>query len=541
MNRILRIFISIIVITNTIIACTSILVSKGASTDGSVMITYACDGEFHPHLSKEPAADWAVEDSLELRSWGGKVRGKIPRIPHTYAKVGLINEHQLAIGETTFSGREELENPDGLLHYWELMNIALRRAKTAKEAIKVITDLVAEYGYRSTGESFSIADKKEVWLLEMIGPGKGGEGAIWVAMRVPDGSICAHANKAVIGEFPLNDPKNCLYSENVIDFAIEKGYYNPESDGVFKFNDVYCPPTPSNRRYASARVWSVFRRAAPSLNLSPDYHRSVKGAEDYPLFIKPDEKLSTQDVFALMRDHYEGTDFDMTKGIDAGPYGNPNRWRPMEWEVDGQKNVWERPISTQQTGFSIITQSRSHLPDPIGGVMWYSMDETYTNCYAPFYCCINELPESFTIGNIREFDWNSAWWAFNFVSNFATIKYQHMYQDIKAVQQELESDFFTLQPVIEKTAKTLYNSDKDLMVKFLTDYSVMHAENVVEKWRDLGKYMIMKYNDGYVKNDEGRIVDQGYPCEWLKKVIKNRPDQFKLPESNDNPESKLID
>ncbi len=526
---------------NLVFGCTSILVSKGASSNGSVMITYACDGEFLSHLRKEVAADYSPGDSLELKDWNGKIRGKIHRITHTYAKVGLINEHQLAIGETTFSGREELENPDGLLDYWELMSIALRRAKTAKEAIKVITDLVEIYGYGSTGESISIADKKEAWLLEIIGMGKGRKGAVWVAMKIPDGSICCHANKAVIGEFPLDDKKNCIYSENVISFAIEKGYYNPEKDGVFKFNDVYCPPTPKNRRYASARVWSVFRRVAPSLKLSSDYHRSVEGAKDYPLFIKPDKKLSTQDVIGLMRDHYEGTDFDMQKGIDAGPYGSPNRWRPMEWENDGKEYVWERPISTQQTGFSIVTQSRSHLPNEIGGIMWYAVDDTYTNCYVPFYCGINELPKSYTFGDIRKFSWDSAWWTFNFVSNYANLKYKYMYQDIKSVQSKLEDDFFKLQPIIEKTAKSLYKSDKELMVKYLTDYSVMHAENVVDKWHDLGEYLIMKYNDGYIKNEKGRIVNQGYPSEWLKKVIKNRPEQFLLPENDDTPESKLID
>ncbi|MBN2279562.1 MAG: C69 family dipeptidase [Candidatus Marinimicrobia bacterium] len=541
MLKILKSFGLLSAFINVTFACTSILVSKGASADGSVMITYACDGEFHPQLSREAAADWGPTDSLELRAWGGKVRGKIPRVPHTYAKVGLINEHQLAIGETTFSGREELENPDGLLHYWELMNIALRRAKTAREAIKVITDLVEEYGYRSTGESFSIADKNEVWILEMIGPGQGGIGALWVAMKVPEGTICAHANKAVIGEFPLKDPKNCLYSKNVIEFAIKKGYYDPKTDGPFRFNDVYCPPTPSNRRYASARVWSIFRRAAPSLDLSSDYHRSVEGAKDYPLFVRPDKKLTLQDVIALMRDHYEETEFDMRQGIDAGPYGNPNRWRPIEWEVDGEKYAWERPVSTQQTGFSMVTQSRSWLPDPIGGVLWYGLDETYTSCYAPFYCCINELPESYTTGNIHEFSWESAWWAFNFVSNFATIKYNYMVEDIKAVQQKLESDFMALQPVVDHTAEALYKSEPQLMVQYLTDYSVMHAENVVKKWGDLGRYLIVKYNDGYVKDESGHIHEQGYSRDWLHKVLQSCPRQYKLLKGNENPESKLID
>ncbi len=531
----------VLLTVNVLLPCTSILVTKGASANKSVMITYACDGEFLPYLRNEPAADYAPGDSLVLTTWGGKVRGKIHRPAHTYAKVGLINEHQLAIGETTFSGREELQNPDGLLHYWELMNIALRRAKTAREAIGVITDLVDIYGYASTGESFSIADKEEAWILEMIGPGKGGDGAIWVARKIPDGYVSCHANKAVIGEFPLNDSENCLYSDNVIDFAIEKGYYDPDTDGPFKFNDVYCPPTPKNRRYASARVWSVFNRAAPSLNLSSDYHRSVKGADDYPLFVKPNKKLDTRDVIALMRDHYEGTDIDMRKGVDAGPYGTPNRWRPINWKVDDEEYAWERPISTQQTAYSIITQSRSHLPDEIGGVLWYGLDDTYTNCYFPLYCAIDAIPDSYAKGDIRNFSWESAWWAFNFVSNFANIKYNHMVTDIQKVQKELESHLFSLQPAVEQTAMTLYKSDKKLMKDYLTDYSVMRGEMVAEKWRDLGKYLVMKYNDGYIKNKKGRIVEQGYSNEWLEKVIEARPEQFKLPENKNTPESKLVD
>ncbi|UCC28810.1 MAG: C69 family dipeptidase, partial [Phycisphaerales bacterium] len=251
----------------TLEACTNILVTKGATEDGAVILTYTCDGEFHPHLRYTPAADHEPEGWLEIKDWSGNVRGKIKQVPHTYAVVGLMNEHQLAIGETTFSGREELRNPDGLLHYWDLMRLALQRAKTAREALTVMTDLVAEYGYRSTGESISIADTNEAWILEMIGPGAGGSGAVWVAVRVPDGYISCHANKARIGEFPLDDPKECLYSNNVVSFAVEKGYYDPKSGEPFRFCEAYCPATPKNCRYADTRVWSVFRRAAPSLGL----------------------------------------------------------------------------------------------------------------------------------------------------------------------------------------------------------------------------------------------------------------------------------
>jgi dipeptidase len=513
--------------------CTNLLVTKGASEDGSVMITYTCDTEFHPILEYTPSADHPPNDSLEITDWSGRVRGKIKQVPHTYAVVGLMNEHQLTISETTFDGREELRNPDGLLHYWDLMQLALERAKTAREAIKVMTDLVAEYGYRSTGESFSIADTKEAWIMEMIGPDSGGHGAEWVTLKIPDGYISCHANKARIGEFPLNDPENCLYSDNVISFAVEKGYYDPKSGKPFLFCDAYCPSTPENKRYADTRVWSIFRRAAPSKNFSPDYHRGVEGAEPYPLWIKPDKKLSVADVFALMRDHYEGTDYDMTKGIDAGPYGSPNRWRPLIWMVDSVGYAWERPISTQQTAFSFVSQSRSWLPDAVGGVFWYGLDDTYTSCYIPLYCGIDTVPNSFTVGSLDKFSSESAWWVFNFVANYANLKYSYMLPEIQAVQKDIEGTFLTLQPVVEKTAVDLANSDPKLMTRYLTDYSVTQAEKVVMRWKELGEYLITKYNDGYVKDEKGKPQEKGYPETWLREVLKSRPDQFRLPQEKE--------
>jgi len=533
---------SIILPYFSLYACTNILVTKGASKDKSVIITYACDGEFHPHLQYSPAADYEPCDSIEITDRSGKLRGKIPQVSHTYAIVQLMNEHQLVIGETTFGGREELRNPDGLLNYWTLMRIALQRAETAREAINVITNHIDEYGYSSMGESISIGDKNEAWILEIIGPGAGGKGAEWVAVKVPDGYISCHANKSRIGEFPLNDSKICLYSKNVISFAIEKGYYNPSSGKPFRFCDAYCPSTPKNRRYSDTRVWSVFRRASPSKNFSPDYHRSVKGAKPYPLWIKPDKKLSLADVFSLMRDHYEGTDFDMTKGIDAGPYGTPNRWRAIDWEIDGNKYAWERPISTQQTGFSFISQSRSWLPDEIGGVLWYGVDDTYFSCYVPLYCSIEKIPESYTVGKLSKFSWDSAWWVFNFVANFANLKYSYMKPEIQSVQSEIESNFLEFQPAVEKTALQLFKSNPNLMKRYLTDYSVTHAESVVKRWRELGEYLITKYNDGYVQDENNRPREKGYPKNWLRKVLKERPEQFKVKEKKANiPESKLID
>ncbi|UCF04755.1 MAG: C69 family dipeptidase [bacterium] len=513
---------------STASACTNFIVTKGASADGSVMITYTCDGEFHPHLRLYPAQDYGPDEFFEIKNWGGEVLGKVKQVPHTYAALYLMNEHQLVIGETTFDGRKELQNPDGLLHYWWLMRLALWRARSAREAIGVMADLVEEYGYASTGESFSIADPEEAWIMEMIGPGPGGRGAIWVAVRVPDGYVSCHANMARIGEFPLDDGKNCLYSDNVIPFAIEKGYYDPGSEKPFSFRDAYCPPTPQTLRYTAARVWSIFRRCAPSREWLSDYHRGVRGAERYPLWIKPDRKLTLEDVFDIMRDHYEGTEYDMTKGVDAGPFGSPNRWRPMTWEIDGTEHSWERPISTQQTGFSYVSQSRAHLPDGIGGVLWYGVDDTYTTCYVPLYCGIDDVPRSFAEGSLQKFSWDSAWWVFNFVANYANLKYSYMIQDIQRVQSELEGELLELQPIIEKTALELHKEDPDLARRYLTDYSIGHAERVVQRWRELGEALITKYNDGYVKDEKGHPQEVGYPESWLREVQRARPEQYKL-------------
>jgi dipeptidase len=510
------------------LACTNLLVTRKASADGSVMITYTCDGEFHPHMRYIPAADHEPGDSLDIRDWGGNLMGRVAQPLHTYAVVQLMNEHQVVIGETTFTGREELINPDALLHYWWLMRIALQRARTAREAVEVITALVEEYGYRSEGESISIGDPEEAWLLEIIGKGPGVKGANWVAVRIPDGYICAHANQSRIREFPLDDPKNCLYSKDVIEFAVEKGYYDPDSGKPFSFSDAYCPSPPQKLRYCASRVWSIFRRAAPSKEFSPDYHRGVQGAEPYPLWIKPDAKLTREDVFALMRDHYEGTDYDMCSGIDAGPFCTPNRWRPMTWEVDGEVYTWERPISTQQTGFSFVSQSRSKMPDAVGGVLWYGVDDTYFTVWVPFYACTNRLPDVFTKGRMAEFSWDSGWWVFNFVANYANLRYELMKHDIIEVQKELEDNLSAMQPAVEKAALELYKKDPALAQVYLTDYSAAAATRVVDRYRELGEMLIRKYNDGFVQVEPGRAREEGYTEEWLRKVLHQEPERFKL-------------
>jgi len=440
-----------------------------------------------------------------------------------------LNEHQVATSETTFGGREELRNPDGLFFYSVLMHVALQRAKTARETIVIMGELLDEYGYNATGESFSICDPQEAWIMELIGTGPGGKGANWVALRVPDGYISCHMNKARIGTFPLDDPENCLYSENVINFAIEKGYYDPNSGKPFSFHDAYDPDTPQNRRYGGTRVWSVFRRAAPSQSFAPDYHRGVEGAEPYPLWIKPDSPIGYPDVLDLMRDHFDGTDYDMEKGVDAGPFGTPNRGRPITWEVDGEVHAWERPIATFNVSHTYVVQVRSWLPDQVGGVLWFSVDDPYTNCYVPMYVPMAELPRPFTTGSRGEYSEDSLWWQFNFVGNYANLMYSHMIQDIQAVQQELEEQFIALQPAVEKTALELCQTNPELATRYLTNYSVVQSELVLRRWQELAKLLIRKYSDGYIGDEKGNVVEPGYPEEYLRWVKQGHP-ELRLPQ-----------
>lgn len=516
----ITVFASFMFPIHTADACTNVLVTPGASVDGSAMLSYSCDGEFHPHIRIYPAADHKPGTMTKVGLWRG-VKGEIPQVPHTYKVVGLINEHQLALAETTFGGRKELENPDGMFHYYPLMLMILQRAKTAKEALDVMEELVGKYGYASEGESISIADTKEVWLLEIVGTGKGGKGAAWVAIRIPDGMVCAHANMSRIHDFDMNDKENVRYSKNVVSFAVKKGYYNPKSGKPFSFSRAYNPPTEEQVRYSARRVWSIFRRLAPSKKFSPDYSTYKKGTKDYPLFIKADKKMSVRDVIAMHRDHYEGTEFDMTKDVTAGPFGAPDRWRPMKWEVDGKKYVWERPIATQQAGFVHVTQSRGFLPDEIGGVYWYGLDNPYTNFFVPFYTSIKKFPKSYTTGKLSGFSRDSAWWAFNFVANYANLRYSFMIKDIQKVQEEIEDTVFALQPAVEKTALSLIKEGKKkLAATYLTQYCSSTAETNIKKWWDLADLLITKYNDGYIQKKKGRPQEVGYPEHWLKKEVK---------------------
>jgi len=464
-------------------SCTNILVSRGASADSSTFLVYTNDGEWLYHLDVSPAKDHQKGDSIVYFSMSGK-KFKIPQVPHTYALIGFqMNEFQLSIGETTFLGREELWDKNQPLKYWELMKLALERAQTAREAIQVMTTLAEKYGYGSEGESFSIADPNEAWLLEMIGTGGKG-GAIWVASRVPDGYMTAHANHARIGKISKNDSETCLFSENIFSFAIENELYDTLSGEEFRFNNAYDPPSPDHLKYTESRVWSIFRRAAPSENFSSDYHRGVDGADPYPLFIKPDRKLKLEDIFVLVRDHYENTPYDMTAGPAAGGFGNPNRPRPLNWEIDSTQFSWERPISNYNTAFSFVAQMRNYLPDEVGGIVWFGVDDTFTTCYYPIYCQSISIPQSFQTGDINHYSDESAWWVFNFVANLANVRYRDMVIDIRKVQHKTEMQFIQQQKAIENAALSI---DKSKRILFLTNYSVMAGDKVHQEWKQLGE------------------------------------------------------
>ena len=514
------------------LACTNFLVTRKASADGSTMITYAADShELYGELYHTPAAVHPPGAMREVYDWDtGKYLGKIPQVRRTYAVVGNINEHQVAVGETTYGGRKELHDPKGGVDYGSLMYIALERARTAREAIKVMTDLVAKHGYYSSGESMSISDPREVWLLEIIGKGPKHKGAVWVARRVPEGYISAHANQARILQFPQNDRRNTLYAKDVISFARKHGYYEgPDKD--FSFADAYAPMTWSAARICDARVWAFFRRAAPSQKLLMDW---VKGTEKrLPLWIKPDKKLSVRDVMNLMRDHFEGTQLDLTKGVGAGPYSLPYRWRPLTWKVekkDKVKYMNERATSTQQTGFSFVTQSRSWLPGPIGGVLWFGVDDTYSTVYVPMYAGIRKAPTAFAVGtaDFKRFSWRSAFWVFNWVANQAYSRYSDKIQDIQKVQRELEGHFLSVQPQVEAAAMNLHKSAPELARQYLTRYSAKQTRRTMRRWKKLGQHLLVKYLDGNVRNELGKVTHPGYPKAWYRRIVKQRGEHYRV-------------
>ena len=494
-------------------ACTSFLVGKKASADGSVMITYAADSHnLYGELYHWPAAKWPKGSMLEIREWdSNKPLGKIPQVEETYNEVGNMNEHQVAITESTFGGRQELEDSTGIMDYGSLIYVALQRAKSAREAIHIMTSLVKEHGYYSSGESFSIADKNEAWIMEMIGKGVGNKGAVWVAIRIPDDCISAHANQSRIQQIPFDDKENCMYSPDVVSFAREKGYFNGK-DKDFSFTKAYCPYDFSALRGCEARVWAFMRKYDKSLDA---YLPFLKGESDkpMPLYVKADRKLTLQDVKNGMQDHYEGTEFCMTNDAGMGPYKVPYRWRPMTFKVDGQEYVNERAIATQQTGFVLCAQLRNWLPDAIGRVLWFGVDDAATAVFTPMYGSIKETPECFRVGNgdMMTFSWTSAFWIHNWVANMAYSKYSFMIEDIKPVQKELELGFEAMQPSIDKAAADMYAKNPEEAVKFLTWYSTTEANRSTARWKQLGEYLVVKYIDGNVKKEvNGKFMQNGY-------------------------------
>ena len=520
----------------SVFPCTNFLISKGASADGSTMITYAADSHvLYGELYYTPSRDYPAGTILDVYEWdSGKFLGKIPQVRHTYAVVGNINEHQVAIGETTYGGRHELVDSTAIVDYGSLMYITLQRAKTAREAITIMGDLVANYGYYSEGESFSVSDPNEVWIMEMIGKGVGNKGAVWVARRVPDGYVSGHANQSRITTFPLNDPENCLYSSDVISFAREKGYFNG-NDEEFSFCDTYAPLDFEGARFCESRVWSGFRKVADGMEKYENFAKGIDLNTRLPLWVKANHKLTVQEVMGMMRDYFQGTDLDMTNDIGAGPYQCIVRWRPMVWKLDGETYINERAISTQQTGFSFVTQSRSWLPGPIGGLLWFGVDDTYSTVYTPMYCGITKVPENFAVGNgsMMVFSDNSAFWIFNQVSNFAYTRYSYMIPEIKARQQELENSYVKGVKKTDEAALSIYNKkDPEKVLELLTDFSCQAGARTFNTWKDLYAYLFTRYMDGNVKTKvpgqkNPQVMQPGYNEEWYRILIRETGDKYK--------------
>lgn len=528
-------------------ACTSFIITKGASTDGSVMVSYAADAhQLYGVLYKynAPRKGYKPGTMVPIYEWDtGRYLGEIPQVLQTYSTVGNMNEHQLIIAESTFGGRPELENPDGgILDYGSLIYLALQRASTAREAIEVIVDLANTYGYVSSGESFSIADKNEAWIFEMIGKGSKivdgknvNKGIVWVARRVPDGYICAHANQARIGQFPLDDPENCMYAPDVISFAREMGYYDG-SDEDFSFCDAYAPLTFDALRGCESRVWSFFRMFAPGMDAYMDYAMGHNADNRMPLWVKPSEKISPKQVFNAMRDHFEGTPMDMTADIGAGGNACPYRWRPMMWEWNGETYLNERAIATQQTGFWFVGQARSSMPDAIGGILWFGVDDAATSALTPVFCGTTEVPWCLdkSNGSMLEYSDTSMFWIFNRVAQFAYLRYDIIGAAVQKAADQWENEMLL---AVQEFDEYIMHHDfpQRRMVKEATRFSVDNAQKLFQRWAELDKYLMVKYidgnvkgedengfiNNGYDKNVPGKIEWPGYTDKWKEAVAKD--------------------
>ncbi len=527
-------------------ACTNFIVTKGASTDGSVMVSYSADSHvLYGELYYYPSARYKAGAMRAVVDWdSGRPLGQIPQPAETYSVIGNMNEHQVIIGETTFGGRPELEDSTGIIDYGSLIYIALQRSKTAREAVQVMSSLAEQYGFYSGGESFSIADKNEAWIMEMTGKGPGGKGALWVALRIPDGYICAHANQARITTFSKNDPENCLYSKDVIGFARAKGWYSG-SDDDFSFSDTYNPLTFDGARFCEVRVWSFFKDFNKDMYRYFDYAKGENLKNRMPLWIKPDRKVSPKDVMNGMRDHLEGTELDMRTDLGAAPFGLPYRWRPLTWKVDGKTYVNERATATQQTGFWFVGQARSWLPDVIGGIFWFGVDDAATSPLTPMYSSMNRIPQCFATGNgsMTEYSETAAFWVVNRVTNFTYLRYDVMSKDVCRAMHELEDGYLKDVARADDEASKLYKQSPKKAREYLTNYSNRQAEATFNRWKELDRYMLVKYIDGNIKKEQdGRFLrnkyntssaspDQpGYPEKWLKKVVEDTGDKLLMKE-----------
>ncbi len=522
-------------------ACTNLIAGKGATTDGSVMMSYSADSHnLFGFLHHSPAARHPKGAMRKITDWDtGKPLGEIPQVAETYNVVGNMNEHQLAIGESTWGGREELADTTGqsVMDYGSLIYVALERAKNAREAIDVMTDLVEKYGYASEGESFTIADKNEVWVMEMIG--KGAEkGAVWIAVRIPDNAISGHANEPRIRKVDLKDKENVRYSKDLIKFARKRGYFTGK-DQDFSFADAFAEHDPSTRRGCDARVWSYFRR----FNDAADRYFAWVNAdsnEPMPLYIIPDRKVSPEGMQDAMRDRFQGTPYDMTQDVGAGPYHVPYRWRPMEYEVDGKKYLMERAIATQQTGWSFVSQSRDWLPDPVGGVFWFGTDDTNTSVYMPLYCGMTEVPAELAQGDVNTFDINSNFWVNNIVANEAYHRYDMMIPDIRKVQNKLEKGFFEQVKANDPKLKAMVEAgDMDAYRNAVNALGAQDAKEATDRYRDLAVYLFVKFMDGnrkktdadgnFIKSQYGVPVYPefpGYDKKYYENIVKESGDHF---------------
>ena len=515
-------------------ACTNLIVGKKASADGSVMCSYNCDGfGFSGSLFYSPAGRHAPGEQIAIHGWGPAHPGRyVAQVDYTYNVVGLMNEKQVTIVETTFDGRLELVNRDGLLDYFSLMRLALQRSATAREAIGCMAALVEEYGYNSSGESITVCDPNEAWIMEIIGKGPDRKGAVWVALRIPDDCICAHANLSRIRQFPLEKKRSfksissknlrhinrpeveCVYAHDVITLARELGYYSG-ADDRFSFRDAYCPIDFENVRYADARVWSFFRHHTAADEMDkylPYINGHFDQCDHLPLWIKPNQPLSLRDLQADMRDHFEGTPLDMTADMTAGPWGMPVRPLPMQFKAsDGTPYFRERPIATQQSGFTMTCQMRSWLPDDVGGVTWFNCDDAAMVAYVPLYCCLTQVPDCFRPENNprNEFSFQSAFWMNNWVANMVYPRYSMMIGDLRQAQRELEDYYHADQDSVLAALEDMTPGDRR---DYLNRKSIAYADRMMRRWEALAKYLIVKYNDQVVRRvgDDGQFQRWGY-------------------------------